>query len=547
MEKHAPVFGRPATPKSLSELANYCWNMAQLDHKWFGSVLEVRSGMDRKENRESLHKQWSKLASGRWFPSLEMVKKNFQDTSITGFLGWHPEKGRGAETEHLHWYHLCSAYSKSKYGGRFHCGCNARKSWNQLGFTVESRLLGGTKHLENALAYLQKDSRRLFAVRIEGRDNLRRAIQLIDESKGTSTGLGQASDISGNAYSDGSAVVSREEDPQHCKRAGDDDHEQPWDCDSRRVKASARVEKKEKILNNLIALIETTRMPSHTEFECSPECLALLGPYKSDMVQSSKITTTAWKMATSTWNTLSFRDIIGKRENDNFTHYNKKYYSIEYSFWLMLALLKHQGMQADDIQTFFDELEQWFNRLLSKRNCLCILGPPSCGKTYFADTIITLAWNSGTIINPTKTSAFEFENALHKRIVLWNEAHIHSEKSDYVKELLEGHRMPIQVKYLGNQILTKTPIVITANFPLWQTHPNNAEAFKHRMLFYQWKSAPWLKNCLAYPHPLWWKLALGYSPEHYNYIPHFDLFNDNDTPDFIPVVFFDKTEFIKRF
>lgn len=241
-------------------------------------------------------------------------------------------------------------------------------------------------------------------------------------------------------------------------------------------------------------------------------------------MNASRLVEAAWKWATIEFNKLSFKDIIIKRSLSTFNE--DQYYSPEYSYWLMLCLLKMQGMSADDIQSFFAMIPLWADRKLPKQNSLYFIGGPGAGKSFLLNSLLTLMWNVGHIINPSKYSTFEFDNCQHRRVLVWPEAAIASDKCDMAKELMEGQDITVAKKYENNVIIQGTPLIIHGNRPLWATHNQNASIFLQRCLYFTWSSQAWLKNCLKKPHPLWWSYIFNYKLIEYDCIPEFTFFND---------------------
>ena len=71
--------------------------------------------------------------------------------------------------------------------------------------------------------------------------------------------------------------------------------------------------------------------------------------------------------------------------------------------------------------------------------------------------------------------------------------------TDYLKTLFEGGDTKVRIKMMGDTHVKRTPIIILTN-----NHVNFMTdiAFRDRIKQYQWKTAPFLKECLLKPYPL---------------------------------------------
>lgn len=181
----------------------------------------------------------------------------------------------------------------------------------------------------------------------------------------------------------------------------------------------------------------------------------------------------------------------------NFENY---YYNIENSVEVMDKLIQYQcGSDEDATLDFVNTLYNVLERKVPKLNCIVIYSPPSAGKNFFFDAIKDYYINCGHLSNANKYNAFPFQDAEGRRIVLWNEPNYSPEFLEPIKELLGGDSTTVNVKYMHDTPVYRTPmIVLTNNVVSFMTHP----AFKDRVRVFNWMSAPFLKDYDKKPNPL---------------------------------------------
>lgn len=182
------------------------------------------------------------------------------------------------------------------------------------------------------------------------------------------------------------------------------------------------------------------------------------------------------------------------------------YHDMETSTKFVDRLLRYQFEDDEEkIQYFLVNLRDWFNRLgwdgNSKMNTLMIEGPPNCGKNYFFDMIAAIAYNVGHIGRVcNKTNNFPFQDCVNRRLCIGNEMSVEDSAIEDMKKLCEGIAFNIRVKYQGDKIFTKAPVIVITN---------NYIDFMHQSAFlgvrvkkYIWNVASFLKESDKKPYPL---------------------------------------------
>lgn len=193
-----------------------------------------------------------------------------------------------------------------------------------------------------------------------------------------------------------------------------------------------------------------------------------------------------------------------------FDYYHDRETSVNY---LNDLLLFQCGGDTDKLRELLGNIKTWFNKqgwsqlingkyeINPKINCVVILGPPNSGKNYFWDTIAAVAMNVGHIgrVN-NKTNQFALQDAHNRRLVMGNEINMEEGAKEDFKKLCEGTAFNIRVKYQGDKIFKRTPIVLISNFDLdicGDPHFRNV-----RLITLRWKSAPLLASSKKKPYPL---------------------------------------------
>lgn len=181
------------------------------------------------------------------------------------------------------------------------------------------------------------------------------------------------------------------------------------------------------------------------------------------------------------------------------------YHSREDSFKFCNDLLKFQFKDDEEaIGKFLTNIREWFDCNgwdgNPKMNALCVIGPPNSGKNYFWDMFCALAYNTGHIgrVN-NKTNQFALQECYGRRLVVGNEISMEDGAKEDFKKLCEGTAFNIRVKYQGDKIFTKAPVLLISNFELdicYDYHFKNVRLYTIR-----WVTCPLLKDSNKKPYP----------------------------------------------
>lgn len=216
-----------------------------------------------------------------------------------------------------------------------------------------------------------------------------------------------------------------------------------------------------------------------------------------------------WASRFNRWTFSDLKDFYSNKtpifyanDIDPFTYYHDR----ETSFHYIDSLLQHQyGNNDDAITTFLCNIQDWFNKYgwdkNPKINALAIIGPPNSGKNYFFDIFSALACNVGHIgrVN-NKTNNFALQDIVNRRLVIGNEISMEEGAKEDMKKICEGTACNIRVKFQGDKVFTKAPVLLISNFVL---DICNDPTFRDVRLHTEtWSTAELLKDSNKKPYPL---------------------------------------------
>lgn len=241
---------------------------------------------------------------------------------------------------------------------------------------------------------------------------------------------------------------------------------------------------------------------------------------------------------TMKWTIEDYIHAYSKSEHTNFACVNDRiedyYYSPEESFAKIVHLLEYQlNCETENIDVKDCYLREFlfniFNvceKKIPKKNTIYVVSQPSAGKNFFFDMILTFYLNAGHIANFNKNSNFPFQDAILRRINLWNEPNFCESAIDTIKMLTAGDHMSVDIKFQAHVAFPRTPLFILTN-----KHVLKDKAFVDRVYRYDWRSAPFLAPYDKKPHPLTWLLLLSkYNIISYSHMPAYKkLFPTLDT------------------
>lgn len=201
--------------------------------------------------------------------------------------------------------------------------------------------------------------------------------------------------------------------------------------------------------------------------------------------------------------TLKLRDfehILTKEGATPIFYSSNDYGTIEESTEWIDELLRFQFNDDDEqITNFLVSLVDIIDKRLSKCNGLVVCSPPSAGKNFFFDMITAILLNYGQLGQANKHNLFAFQEAPNKRLLIWNEPNYETAMTDTLKLMFGGDPYTVRVKHQQDTHVKRTPIIVLTNVSVPFMHE---AAFKDRIVKFQWRAAPFLKDIDCKPYPL---------------------------------------------
>lgn len=152
---------------------------------------------------------------------------------------------------------------------------------------------------------------------------------------------------------------------------------------------------------------------------------------------------------------------------DMMLHYNPKFPGCmpreESAYILKIWLLSNFPDHVDKMLT----LPDWFNKRNGKRNTLLLTGPPSCGKSWFAEAILKIGLFRGGILPYAKGGQFCFQETINSRIIMHEECQWPIGAPEYtetLKAIWGGQVVDVNVKHRAKQKSSGAPVIACCNF-----------------------------------------------------------------------------------
>lgn len=188
------------------------------------------------------------------------------------------------------------------------------------------------------------------------------------------------------------------------------------------------------------------------------------------------------------------------------------YCPIEESNTWIDTILSHNGY---DSRTFTRDVMTIINKQKPKINTLMFNGPPNCGKTVLANSIVeSLMYYTVNNQFNARSGQFALQECVRARVILFDEVAITEDYKDKMLLLFGGSDCDSDVKNKAHVIIRRTPVILCFN-----KHPSRGLPTQDRPLFelavaarsaeYQFKPCPQLAN-LTFDrlHPLVWKYRI---------------------------------------
>ncbi|XP_042145622.1 uncharacterized protein LOC121045683 [Ixodes scapularis] len=109
------------------------------------------------------------------------------------------------------------------------------------------------------------------------------------------------------------------------------------------------------------------------------------------------------------------------------------YMDMSASYDAMVRLLEYQ--LGEEVPEFVHDLYNLLERRMPKKNCMEVMSHPSAGKNFFFYALVSFYINRGTIHNFNRCSNVPLQDAVGKRVPIWNEPNCVSAAYETIKLL----------------------------------------------------------------------------------------------------------------
>lgn len=176
------------------------------------------------------------------------------------------------------------------------------------------------------------------------------------------------------------------------------------------------------------------------------------------------------------------------------------YESLEDSTIILHDLLLFQLGSESALKDFLSFTVDWFDAKIPKLNSLWLKGEATAGKSYLMSVFAAVSLNPGYIRAITRYNTFGLMDLVSKSIGIFDECAYTSDFSETLKLLLSGTACPVSVKYQGDSVLPRTPILLASNRE--DVFDLSMDVWNSRIRAYTWKYCPMLKDINKQCHPL---------------------------------------------
>lgn len=161
-------------------------------------------------------------------------------------------------------------------------------------------------------------------------------------------------------------------------------------------------------------------------------------------------------------------------------------YPEKHGFNKIERLLKLQNYSDKRIKFFIYSILKTIDRKNGKCNTILFTGKPSSGKSAIAESLVNAFFrcSRGTPDNNPK-SAFQWNDCVNKRVILWEEPHITADNVEDCKKVFGGQEHIANAKYKSGVTVPSTPCIVTSNEQIGKLFPVDAvNIFKTRCIHF---------------------------------------------------------------
>uniref|UniRef100_A0AAU7E1J1 NS1 protein n=1 Tax=Miniopterus bat parvovirus TaxID=3141923 RepID=A0AAU7E1J1_9VIRU len=155
----------------------------------------------------------------------------------------------------------------------------------------------------------------------------------------------------------------------------------------------------------------------------------------------------------------------------------------KYHMKCICPIIEYLKFQQIDLHEFSQAFRIWL-QVFTKKNTLCLQGPPDTGKSEFFSSLHNIFRFNNRL---SQDGIFTFANTINADVAYHEEPFITPETCEIAKLVYEGCKDScVAVKNKNVQRLNKRiPVLITTNDPVWKWVSGSANAFKARMSIFK--------------------------------------------------------------
>lgn len=145
-------------------------------------------------------------------------------------------------------------------------------------------------------------------------------------------------------------------------------------------------------------------------------------------------------------------------------NFTRKYKNVDESVGDLNTYLHFQFGNNERVTEFLSTLYKTITKNNGKMNAIWLKGPPSSGKSWFVRAVEALMVTVGKCSIMNKTNNFPLSSLVCCNLIVMDElSYDPATYTDTLKLLFGGDQTAVSVKYLGDSIVFKTPVILMSN------------------------------------------------------------------------------------
>ena len=223
------------------------------------------------------------------------------------------------------------------------------------------------------------------------------------------------------------------------------------------------------------------------------ECIYASSSFNTMVQKAFKLV----KLSAGQW---SFKKVIEFAEKQEF----KDCRSLADTGELLLTWLGHHNIMY---YMWRDAVINVLTKAKNKINTLCLEGVSNAGKSFWTRPLKRIFRFYGEM-DTQAGYRFIYQDCVNKPIIFFEEPNLIPEAAQKFKLIAEGKNTYVSIKNKEDELLKRTPVILTTNNPLWKWCNAEEHAFKNRMYYFIFNRACPALMDFGEPHPLIYKLLL---------------------------------------